>query len=97
MARYFIDEAFVQKYRTAIDRGEAVAVAVQDVENLSWLGVRAILSPSEMPGAERVRVYNFVSARPTAQEWYITVLEELGEDVDIPTSGEPATDQRAKI
>lgn len=96
MAKYLIDETYLQKYRAEIERGEAVAVEVRDVENVSWLGVKALLSPSELPGAERVGIYNFVGAKPTGQEWYIKILEELAEEEEIPTAREPTADGKVK-
>ncbi len=86
MAKYLVDETYIQKLRPQIERGEPVNLEVRDVTNLSWLGVKAILSPNELPGAEKVGVFNFISSSPTGQEYYITILEELPEDADLPTA-----------
>lgn len=97
MAKYLVDETYIQKFRPQIERGEPVSLEVRDVANVSWLGVKAVLSPTELPGGEKVSVYNFIGAFHTGQEFYIDILEELPEEADIPTAREPTADGRVKL
>lgn len=96
MARYLIDETYIQKFRAQIERGEPVNIEVQDVANVAWLGVKALLSATELPGSEVVGVFNFIGGKPTGQEWHIKILEELAEEGDIPTAREPTADGKVK-
>lgn len=96
MTKYLIDETYIQKFRPQIERREPINVEIRDVASVSWLGVRAVLSPTEIEGAEKVGIYNFIGGLPTGQEWYITVLEELPEEADVPTAREPTADGKVK-
>ena len=97
MVKYLIDETYIQKFRAQIERGEPINVEVRDVANVSWLGVKAVISLTETPGAEKVGAYNFIGSLTTGQEYYINVLEELPEETDIPTAREPTADGRVKL
>jgi len=96
VAKYLIDETYIQKYRPQIERGEPISVEIRDVANVSWLGVKAVLSASEITGADKVAVHNFIGSFPTGQEFYINILEELPEEADIPTAREPTADGKVK-
>jgi hypothetical protein len=86
MSRYELDEAYVRKFRSEIEKGSTLAIQIRDGQDYSWKNVKAILSKTPLEGGEPLRVTNTVSGqRPTGETIYMKIVEELPDDVLLPS------------
>lgn len=69
--------------------GAKVEIHVRDQENLESKAVRAIVSRSskKLKGAERLYIYGRLGAPISDEEWYIQIIEELGDEALGPAAG----------
>jgi len=83
MANYIINAAYVEKYKTAIGRGEPVDVEIRDERTKCFIDVKAILSRTEIEGGERVTPIQMVGdGKYRDEDIFIKILEELPDEAE---------------
>ncbi len=86
MSRYELDEAYVLKFRSEIEKGSPVTIQIRDAQDYSWRNVKAVLSKTPLEGGEAIRVTNTVSGqRPTGEIIHMKITEELPDDELVPS------------
>lgn len=88
MARYELDQRFIDENRDAIARKEPIEVNLRDNTTMEWRYVKAVVSSEPIEGAEEVNV--MVRSGVAAMKYYVKVLEDLsGEEGELQGFYEP--------
>jgi hypothetical protein len=79
MGRYAANARYAEKFRAAFDKGEAVELEVRDEETYGWRNVKAIVSSTEMEGADPLTLLDDLGV-PLGETRYIKIIEDLAEE-----------------
>ena len=80
MAKYCINEDYIERYKEAIAQGEVIPLEIREEETRTFRNVKAILSFKEMGGAERITPVTKNNFRPKGEDMFIKILEDLPEE-----------------
>ncbi|HLB29709.1 MAG TPA: hypothetical protein VJM69_06245 [Dehalococcoidia bacterium] len=81
MGSLAMDERYILINEQAIQQGKPVAVQIREDELFTWQNVQAILSPQPFEGGVALEVLDLHGA--TKDRWFIRVLEEMDEEVNV--------------
>ncbi|MDO8786412.1 MAG: hypothetical protein Q7J12_09385 [Syntrophales bacterium] len=82
MARYEIDDRFIEKNKNAIAAGGELTFNIKDIATQEWKYVKGVSSMVKVEGAEETDVVDMVGNAIKAK-CFVRVLEDLSEEGEL--------------
>lgn len=82
MARYEIDDRFIDKNKDAIAAGEMIAFNLKDVSTQEWKFVKGVISREQVEGAEETDIVDMIG-NAVKGKCYVKVVEELSDEGEL--------------
>jgi len=82
MARYEIDDRFIEENKDAIAAGEVFAFNLKDVATQEWKYVKGAISREQAEGAEEADIVDMIG-NAVKGKCYVRIVEELSDDGEL--------------